>query len=68
MENFEFKEAVPVEESKRAQKYVIRDSESGIVLDMFGSEEEAKEAVRSYETTDKEEGFYVEGAYEITEE
>ncbi len=49
-------------------KYVVRDSESGIVLDMFGSEEEAKEAVKTYESTDKEEGFYVEGAYEITEE
>ena len=48
--------------------YVIRDSESGIVLDMFGSKEEAEEAVRTYEKADEEEGVYVEGAYEITEE
>ena len=49
-------------------KYVVRDSESGIVLDMFGSIEEAEEAVKSYESADKEEGMYVKSAYEITEE
>ena len=49
-------------------KYVLRDSESGIVFDMFGSKEEAKAALEEYEEADKEDGVYVEGAYEITEE
>lgn len=49
-------------------KYILRDSESGIVLDMFGEREEAEAALEEYERTDKEDGVYVEGAYEITEE
>lgn len=49
-------------------KYVIRDSESGIVLDMFGEREEAEKALKKYEETDQEDGVYVDGAYEITEE
>lgn len=49
-------------------KYVIRDSESGIVFDMFGEREEAEAALKEYEKADKEDGLYVKDAYEITEE
>lgn len=49
-------------------KYVIRDSESGIFLDEYASEEEAKRAVKSYELLDRKDGVYVPNAYEISEE
>lgn len=49
-------------------KWVIRDAESGVIYDMFGSEEEAKEAKRQYEKADKAEGYYIPGQYEIWEE
>ena len=49
-------------------KWVIRDAESGVIYDMFGTEDEAKSAVKEYETADKADGYYKPGQYEISEE
>ena len=47
-------------------KYTVRDREAGNVLDRFSTLEEAREALTSYEETDKYAGVYTEDFYEIS--
>lgn len=49
-------------------KYCIRDTESGALIDVCDSLQEAKSKIREYEDADREDGFYSDGAYEISEE
>jgi len=47
--------------------YLVRDAEAGNVIDQFSSYEEAMEAIRAYEESDKEYGIYEEDFYEVKE-
>ncbi len=48
--------------------FIIRDREAGNFIDMFGTYEAAEEALKAYEDSDKAEGIYEEGFYEIVED
>ena len=45
--------------------YYTRDCEAGNIIDMFESEQEAKEAIEKYEAVDKEDGTYTLDFYEV---
>lgn len=46
-------------------RYAIRCHETGDVIDTFSTFEEAESRLREYETTDKKDGTFEEGFYEI---
>lgn len=48
-------------------KYAVCCYESGDVIDVFNTREEAVKAVREYEESDIDEGVYEAGFYEIKE-
>lgn len=45
--------------------FYTQDSETGAIIDKFGTFEEALEAIKEYNETDKEEGTYTPDFYEI---
>lgn len=48
--------------------YIIRDKETGTFIEEFETEQEAQEALNTYEEIDKKHEVYEEGFYEISEE
>lgn len=50
-----------------ATPYIIRDRETGNLIDGFDTLKEAREALARYEREDEENGSYEEGFYEIAE-
>lgn len=49
------------------KKYIIQDSEAGNIIAIFDTENEAKKGLSEYEETDKKDGIYIPGFYEIKE-
>jgi len=47
--------------------YIVRDSESGNIIDEFATLDEAQNAIEFYEDEDRDEGSYDENFYEIVE-
>lgn len=47
------------------QRFLIRSSQSGDVIEECGTVDEALKILRGYEEEDKQEGNYTEGFYEI---
>lgn len=48
------------------QKYIVRDRESGNVIEECETIEEARDIVKSYEQEDMEDGSFTPDFYEIT--
>jgi len=46
-------------------KFYTQDSETGAIIDQFDTFEEALEAIKEYNETDKEEGTYTPDFYEV---
>lgn len=46
-------------------RYVLRNTETGMIVDTFDTEAEATEAMEMYEQDDRNGGVYEEGVYEI---
>lgn len=49
------------------KKYAVQCYETGTIIDVFNTREEAVEALREYEESDMNEGIYEAGFYEIKE-
>lgn len=48
-------------------KYIIRERETGLIIEVVTTRKEAEEIVQKYEEGDKKEGNYTEDFYEIIE-
>lgn len=48
-----------------AKRYVVRDREAGNEIEKFKTAEDARKALNEYEESDKAEGIYEEGFYEV---
>ena len=49
------------------KSFIIRDTEAGNFIDSFSTLEEAEQALAEFEESDKNEGIYKAGFYEIVE-
>lgn len=47
--------------------YAIQDRETGTMIDIFGTLEEAEKALEEYESDDMKDGVYTPDFYEIVE-
>lgn len=47
--------------------FVVRDREAGNIIDYVASEEEGLKLIQEYEQTDREDGIYQPGFYELAE-
>jgi hypothetical protein len=50
------------------KKYLVTEKETGCLIYVFDSIEEAKDMILHFEDIDKDTGIYSEGSYEIVEE
>lgn len=48
-------------------QYATRDRETGTIIDLFATEQDALDAIDTYEADDRKEGIYTADFYEVAD-